>query len=150
MKTNGKPRRRHHGEDNALTRITVKGFKSIARKQSIDFRPLTILAGVNSSGKSSMMQPLLLLKQTVDSTVDPGPLMLIGPNVKFTSVEQMLARTSKNVVAHGFYFEVESEQHSTIDFQYMWDAKKRLALRRQRYSDPMYQPISHLIFHTMS
>jgi predicted ATPase len=46
-----------------ITRITVGGFKSINQEQSIEIRPLTILAGANSSGKSSMMQSLLLLQK---------------------------------------------------------------------------------------
>ena len=45
-----------------ITRITVGSYKSIAQEQSIEIRPLTLLAGANSSGKSSIMQPLLLLK----------------------------------------------------------------------------------------
>jgi len=48
-----------------ITRLFVGGFKSIANEQAIEIRPLTILAGANSSGKSSMLQPLLLLKQTL-------------------------------------------------------------------------------------
>ncbi len=58
-----------------ITRIAVEGFKSISKRQSIEIAPLTILAGANSSGKSSIMQPLLMLKQTLESTFDPGPLM---------------------------------------------------------------------------
>ncbi|MEO7022316.1 MAG: AAA family ATPase, partial [Ktedonobacteraceae bacterium] len=50
-----------------ITRITISNFKSIIGEQSIDIKPLTILAGANSSGKSSMMQPLLLLKQTLEA-----------------------------------------------------------------------------------
>ena len=73
-----------------ITRLTVGGYKSLRDEQSIAIRPLTILAGANSSGKSSMMQPLLLLKQTLEAPYDPGPLLLNGPNVRLTSVEQML------------------------------------------------------------
>ena len=54
-------------------------------------RPLTILAGANNSGKSSIMQPLLMMKQTLEATYDPGPLKLDGPNVYFTSAEQFLS-----------------------------------------------------------
>jgi hypothetical protein len=77
-----------------ITRIAVEGFKSISKRQSIDIAPLTILAGANSSGKSSIMQPLLMLKQTLESTFDPGPLKIDGPNVKFTSSDQFLSRTA--------------------------------------------------------
>src|ERR1700685_314895 len=82
-----------------ITRIAVEGFKSIAKRQSIDIAPLTILAGANSSGKSSIMQPLLMLKQTLEATYDPGPLKIDGPNVKFTSSEQFLSRGTKTFYA---------------------------------------------------
>lgn len=75
-----------------ITKITVGGYKSIAQEQSIEIRPLTILAGANSSGKSSIMQPLLLLKQTLEAPYDPGPLLLDGPNVKITSAEQIFSK----------------------------------------------------------
>ncbi|MDE2992929.1 MAG: DUF3696 domain-containing protein [Chloroflexota bacterium] len=75
-----------------ITEIAVQGFKSLYDEQRIKVRPLTILAGANNSGKSSIMQPLLMLKQTLDATYDPGPLKLDGPNVHFTSAEQFLSR----------------------------------------------------------
>jgi len=75
-----------------ITRISVKGFKSLAREVSITVAPLTILAGANSSGKSSVLQPLLLLKQTLEANFDPGALLLNGPNVNFTSITQLLSR----------------------------------------------------------
>jgi len=78
-----------------ITHITVAGYKSISQEQNIEIRPLTILAGANSSGKSSIMQPLLLLKQTLEASYDPGALLLNGPNVRFTSVDQLLSCTIK-------------------------------------------------------
>lgn len=77
--------------EQGINRITVSGFKSISKEQSIEVRPLTILAGANSSGKSSIMQPLLLMKQTLEAAFDPGPLWLDGPNVSFTEGRQMLS-----------------------------------------------------------
>ena len=76
-----------------ITQIAVEGFKSIAKRQEIEIAPLTILAGANSSGKSSIMQPLLLLKQTLEATYDPGPLKIDEPNVRFTSSEQFFSKT---------------------------------------------------------
>jgi hypothetical protein len=72
----------------AIISLTVSGFKSIVEEQTLEIRPLTLLAGRNGSGKSSMMQPLLLLKQTLEAPFDPGPLQLDGPNVGFTSSRQ--------------------------------------------------------------
>ncbi len=85
-----------------ITRITVGGFKSIVEEQSIEVRPLTILAGANSSGKSSIMQPLLLLKQTLEAPYDPGALLLNGPNVRFTLVDQLLSRKNNEKVIEWF------------------------------------------------
>ena len=71
--------------------LAVSGFKSIARDTKIELKPLTILAGANSSGKSSFIQPLLLLKQTLEASFDPGALFIAGPNVPFTSAKQFLS-----------------------------------------------------------
>ena len=75
-----------------ITKIAVSGFKSLAEECAIDIRPLTILAGANSSGKSSIMQPLLMLKQTLEAPYDPGPLLIDGPYVQFTLAEQFLSK----------------------------------------------------------
>jgi hypothetical protein len=37
------------------------------------------------------MQPLLMMKQTLEASYDPGALLLDGPNVHFTSGQQMLS-----------------------------------------------------------
>jgi hypothetical protein len=75
-----------------ITNISITGYKSLESECNIEVRPLTILAGANSSGKSSVIQPLLLLKQTLEATYDPGALKLDGPNVKFTSASQFFSR----------------------------------------------------------
>src|SRR5215813_11045814 len=78
-------------ENQGITKITVSGFKSLRDESSIEVRPLTVLAGANSSGKSSIMQPLLILKQTLEAPYDPGPLLLNGPHIEFTRAEQFLS-----------------------------------------------------------
>ncbi|MCH9035516.1 MAG: AAA family ATPase, partial [Planctomycetes bacterium] len=75
-----------------ITGISVRGYKSLAKECNIEIRPLTILAGANSSGKSSAIQPLLLLKQTLEATYDPGALLLLGANVRFTDAHQLLSK----------------------------------------------------------
>lgn len=77
-------------EEAGITGIRVKGFKSLVEEQSIAIKPLTILAGANSSGKSSIMQPLLLMKQTLEAPYDPGVFKLDGPNVVFSSYKEMM------------------------------------------------------------
>lgn len=76
--------------------FSVSGFKSLYENCNLEVRPLTILAGANSSGKSSMMQPFLLMKQTLDSSFDPGALLLSGPNANFTKVDQIFSRKRRD------------------------------------------------------
>ncbi len=85
---------KHNQKDNlrGITNIFITGYKSLESECNIEVRPLTILAGANSSGKSSVIQPLLLLKQTLEATYDSGALKLDGPNVKFTSASQFFSR----------------------------------------------------------
>ncbi len=91
-----------------ITAISVRGFKSLARESRIEIRPLTILAGANSSGKSSIVQPLLLMKQTLEAMYDPGPLLLNGPNVQFTSFDQFISHSQKNSKCREFSVKIEA------------------------------------------
>ncbi|HEY1681781.1 MAG TPA: AAA family ATPase [Candidatus Tumulicola sp.] len=84
-------------QEHSLSGITVLGFKSIERERTLRFNRLTILAGANSSGKSSIMQPLLLQKQTVEAEYDASPFALDGPNVSFDRREQLLSRNATSM-----------------------------------------------------
>ena len=106
--------------DEGITKIAVTGFKSLAEECAIDIRPLTILAGANSSGKSSIMQPLLMLKQTLEAPYDPGPLLLEGPNVHFTSAEQFLSKCLHPDLASGL-----ADKEGTDRFQIRIETHKR-------------------------
>lgn len=89
-----------------ITALSVAGYKSVNDELTVVIRPLTVLAGPNSSGKSSVMQPLLLLKQTLDATYDPGPLRLDGPNVRFTEARQLFHRVNKSETLDKFHVRV--------------------------------------------
>ncbi len=118
-----------------ITRISVKGFKSLAEECSIEIRPLTILAGANSSGKSSIMQPLLMMKQTLEATYDPGPLLIDGPNVRFTSADQFLAKSSGKTANS---FEIEFALNGS---SYLREKFKREPKRGIEISEMTYNPL---------
>ncbi|HYL76475.1 MAG TPA: AAA family ATPase [Bryobacteraceae bacterium] len=125
-----------------ITRIAVEGFKSISKRQSIDIAPLTILAGANSSGKSSIMQPLLLLKQTLEAPFDPGPLFLSGPNIQFTSSNEFLSRSSDGQCTK-FSAEVAA---SHLDFHVIFSkhSGKGLEIAEEVMKDSAFQKIISL------
>ena len=103
--------------EQGITRISVSGYKSLAGECSIEIAPLTILSGANSSGKSSIMQPLLLMKQTLESTYDAGSLKLNGANVRLTSIDQIFtksANSSHNSTSNSFAIEVELDRQKSL------------------------------------
>jgi predicted ATPase len=64
------PKRSEHPSITAINGLSVSGFKSIADRQSIEVRPLTILAGANSSGKSSSMRRLSRFRGVLNAFTD--------------------------------------------------------------------------------
>jgi hypothetical protein len=118
-----------------ITHITVGGYKSIASEKTIEIRPLTVLAGANSSGKSSMMQPLLLLKQTLEATYDPGALLLNGPNVRFTSIEQMRTHPPVSAASGAFLVGIRESAFGSLRVVYNRNAKKEIDIPYIEFSD---------------
>ena len=70
-------------------KISVEGFKSIKSLKGFKIDPINIMAGINSSGKTSLSQVLLLLKQTLETDTSE-PLQLGGPYVYADSLKDLL------------------------------------------------------------
>jgi predicted ATPase len=49
-------------------KLEFKNYKSFKTKQTIDFKPITILIGPNSAGKSSIMKLLAFMKQSMENS----------------------------------------------------------------------------------
>ena len=64
-----------------FTRLRLTNFKAWKDTGDVDFKPVTMLLGTNSSGKSTLIQSLLLLKQTVQSPDRTVHLNLGGDEV---------------------------------------------------------------------
>lgn len=48
-----------------VTRLTLENFKAFAEEQQIPLKPITLVFGANSSGKSSILHALLLAKESM-------------------------------------------------------------------------------------
>jgi len=87
-------------------KISIRNFKSIGSLVDYELKPLTILSGTNSSGKSSFIQLLLLLKQTLYLDSSRYPLYIDG---KLYSAESYLDlirnKNASNKVEIGFAIE---------------------------------------------
>lgn len=82
-----------------------------------------------------MMQPLLLLKQTLEASYDPGPILLDGPNVKLTSVDQILPRSDRNNQSDSFEIGIGSDDYPPLSISYSSRLKKRLHIQKMVYGD---------------
>ena len=55
-----------------LSRIEIENFKGIGGRQAIDLKPITLLFGPNSAGKSTILQALHYLREILErSNIDP-------------------------------------------------------------------------------
>ena len=53
-----------------ITNISIENFKGIGKRVDIPIRPITLLFGANSAGKSTILQALLYLRHVLENS-DP-------------------------------------------------------------------------------
>lgn len=96
-----------------LTQLRIKNFKGWRDTGSIRMAPITLFFGANSSGKSSLGQFLMLLKQTVESQDRKAVLFPGGRTsaVQLGSFQEMV-----------FGRDISNQ----IEFEYQWDLPCRL------------------------
>lgn len=69
--------------------VRLHNFKAFEDTGQIELRPLTVLAGPNSGGKSSLLQGFLLLKQTLEAEVPDVDLNLSGRFLQFSAFNEL-------------------------------------------------------------
>jgi len=79
-----------------INEISLKNFKGFKNLDQLKFKPVTILCGVNSSGKSSILQSILLAKQTVESQNPNQTLLLNGRFVHLGTFENIIFSKNPN------------------------------------------------------
>ena len=65
----------HKVEWSRLSAIALENFKRFPKLPPVHLKPLTFITGPNSSGKSSFIQGLVLLKQSLEATTAVGQLV---------------------------------------------------------------------------
>ncbi|MHC4047498.1 AAA family ATPase [Bradyrhizobium sp. 23AC] len=90
---------------------TVGNFKSIGEELVLPLSPITALVGANSSGKSSIIQSILLIKQTLQYATADRPIALNGPLLKLGTFDDV-----RNVRSEGGGVRIGWEYEETTVF----------------------------------
>jgi hypothetical protein len=83
-----------------ITQITIENFKGIADKVEIPIRPITLLFGANSSGKSTILQALLYLSELLEGrNPDADRLAPAGDSLDLGGFQEFVhaRKTAKSV-----------------------------------------------------
>lgn len=112
--------------------LVLENVRVFRARTEIPLGRLTLLGGANSSGKSSAMLGALLLKQTLDSTFDPGPLLLRGGHVELTSFDQLRAYQSRGPVVVG----VRTDEGYSLEVALERDDDGEISVVETRSSGP--------------
>ncbi|WP_028316505.1 AAA family ATPase [Desulfatibacillum aliphaticivorans] len=99
-----------------LKHLRIKNFKLWKDTGDIQMAPITLLFGANSSGKSSISQLLMMLKQTVES---PDRKAVLFPGDANSAVQL----GSYKEMVHG------RNPRNDIEFAYTWDLPEVLNIQ---------------------
>lgn len=96
-----------------IKEINLENFKGFKDLKNINLRPITILTGTNSCGKSSILQSILLLKQTIESKSLNQTLLLNGRFVHLGNFENIIYGKNKDrSVKIGLSYKVSKHEFS--------------------------------------
>ncbi|OXL85847.1 hypothetical protein BCV73_24290 [Paenibacillus sp. SSG-1] len=74
---------------------TLKQFKSVFEQTNLDIAPLTIFTGANNSGKSTIIQSMLLTAQTIQNPVYSRAVVLNGHIARLGTFEDIATNKSE-------------------------------------------------------
>lgn len=97
-------------------KISIRNFKTIKSLKDFEFSPFNIISGVNSSGKSSFIQFLLLLKQTIEDGQKDA--LLLNGFIKLGSYPDIVYRHEKETKL-GLEIALSSDEFSQEDIEYL-------------------------------
>ena len=93
-----------------LQSIRLRNLRSFAdddHSPYVDLKPLTVLIGKNSSGKSSFLRSLPLLRQSVEANTT-GPILWYSSYVDFGAFSEAKKFDSKkNIIYFDFKFDLK-------------------------------------------
>ncbi|MFZ5354692.1 MAG: AAA family ATPase [Bacillota bacterium] len=116
-----------------MDKLRIRNLRCISDTGDIEIKPLTVLVGKNSSGKSTFLRSFPLLKQTIETKRNEPILWYSSNYVDFGSFEESINKKTKDTIAFEFEFCVKND--AVIDETYT----------RYMYNRPKYITNSNLL-----
>lgn len=110
----------------ALKGIEIENFKSYTTKQNIHFSDLSVLLGANSSGKSTALQALLTIKQTMECNSPDEELLLSGKYVALGDFGDVISDPGTGSFSISAVLEQTEKSENMLDeddFKISWNFK---------------------------
>lgn len=122
-----------------ITEVTLQNFKCF-KKRTFQTGPLSLFTGLNSAGKSTVLQALLLLRQSFMQQALPGRgLLLNGPLLNLGTSGGILSRSAdEDLVTIGL-----NTPGGNFDWEFQYRGPNQDILT-VRVEPPNYEPISFL------
>jgi len=99
--------------------LTIKNFKCF-ENQSFEFGNLTLLSGLNGTGKSSVFQSLLLLRQSNQQRILENGLLLNGDLVKLGTAKDIFYEKASDYI---FGFDIKFSGNHNASWQFNYDSE---------------------------
>lgn len=115
-----------------LSDVQLKNYKSFKNLDNLKIKPITILCGANSCGKSSILQSILLLKQTKESRTPNNSILLNGKYIHLGDIHNVI---------HGH----NSEQELSIKYEYTFTRDDFIKLNSGSRSVSSRNMLTHLL-----
>ena len=110
-----------------LKGIEIENFKSYIEKQYIHFSDLSVLLGANSSGKSTALQALLIMKQTIECNSPDEELLMSGKYVALGDFDDVISDPKKDYFSLAAVLEETEKSENEIEndeFKITWYFKR--------------------------
>ncbi|MDW8233848.1 MAG: AAA family ATPase [Roseiflexaceae bacterium] len=104
----------------AVTAFRVQNFMGFEDSDWIELRPITLLFGRNSSGKSALIRALLLLRQSLESDPGSGALLFVKDDGYDFGDYAELVKDHDTTKDMSFWFKIEFQRRSDAQGEDMY------------------------------
>ena len=123
-----------------ITQIEIENFKCFKNRVSFPLGKLTLLTGVNGRGKSTLLQSLLLMKQSIEHDENTDKILLNGSCVNLNSFDDIrnkdTLRDKSIIFKYHFYKPVStpSIENGCIEYNLTENTEDEMVLQIPQFS----------------